>query len=85
MKSYVLSFSGSGETSEINAANDDAAIKEAINLLGEDTVVAEQWDADGYNDDDKPCKRILFWADEESAENDAGANAIAQLSTVGNA
>ena len=83
MKSYTLNWSGSGATSEIHAANDAAAIAEAESIIGGDVVVADQWDADGTNDDDEPCKRILFWADEESADNDDGANAIAELSTVG--
>lgn len=85
MKSYVLSLADSGATSEIYADSDDAAIDQASSILGGDPVVADQWDDDGQNDDDEPCKRILFWADEESAENDAGAKSIAQLSTVGRA
>lgn len=83
MKSYVLSWNGSGETSEIYAESDSQAIDQATEILGGSPVVADQWDADGYNGDDEPCKRILFWADEASAENDSGSNAIAQLSTVG--
>lgn len=83
MKSYVLSWAGSGATSEIMADSDTAAIEEACIILGEGVVEADQWDDDGRNDDGEPCKRILFWADEESAMNDDGGNAIAQLSTVG--
>lgn len=85
MKSYVLSMAGSGETVEIFADNDTEAIAQAERRLGGDVVVCDQWDADGRNGDDEPCKRLLIWADEESAENDDGANAIAQLSTVGDA
>lgn len=84
MKSYVLSWSD-GATSEIMAADDDAAIEQATTILGGDPVIADQWDADGWNDDDEPCKRLLIWSDEASAENDDGKNAIAQLSTVGRA
>jgi hypothetical protein len=85
MKSYVLSWAGSGATSEINAANDADAIREAVGIIGGDPVVSDDWDADGFNADDEPCKRLLFWANEADAENDAGANAVAQLSTVGSA
>lgn len=85
MKSYVLSWAGSGATSEIFAKNDDDAVSQASDILGGEVVVADQWDSDGFNGEDEPCKRILFWANEEDADNDPGANAIAQLSTVGQA
>ena len=85
MKSYVLSYSGSGATSEIYADSDSAAIKQAVALIGGEPVVCDQWDADGCNGDDEPCKRLLIWSDEGSSENDDGANAVAQLSTVGQA
>ena len=83
MKNYVLSWNGSGATSEINAQNDAAAIAEAAELIGGKPIVADQWDGDGLDDDDRPCKRILFWTTEDDAENDSGQNAIAQLSTTG--
>lgn len=86
MKSYVLNYAGSGATSEIYANNDTDAIIEAPLLLGEDTVEAAQWDADGCNDDGEPMKRILFWIDEQSAESDDnGTRSIAQLTVVGRA
>ena len=85
MKCYVLNWAGSGATSEINADDDDDAIRQARLILGGSPVVADQWDANGWNEDDQPCKRILFWADEADAENDAGVNAVAQLSTIGDA
>lgn len=85
MKSYVLSYNGTGAISEIYADNDAQAICQALDLLGDDAVEADQWDSDGQNDEGEPCKRILFWGDEESAENDPGINSIAQLSTVGRA
>lgn len=85
MKRYVLSYSGSGATSEIYANSDADAIRQAATLVGGEPVVCDQWDADGSNGDDEPCKRLLIWADEGSSENDDGANAIAQLLTVGRA
>lgn len=85
MKSYTLNHASTGATSEINAETDAEAIDKAAQLLGGEPVVADQWDADGVNGDDEPCKRILFWADEDSADNDDGGNAIAELSTTGNA
>lgn len=83
MKSYVLNWAGSGATSEIFADDDEAAIEAAKSRLGDDVVVAENWDSDGWNAADEPCKRLLFWATEEDADNDAGQNALAELSTVG--
>lgn len=83
MKSYVLNMAGSGATSEIYADNDDAAIEQVKTILGSEIVICDQWDADGHNDDDEQCKRLLIWASEEDADNDDGKNAIAELSTVG--
>lgn len=85
MKSYVWSEAGSGATTEFFAESDKAAIKQILSEQPEGTVVAYDWDADGQNDDGDPCKRILFWASEEDAKNDPGANAIGQLETVGQA
>ncbi len=82
MKSYVLNWSGTGAISEIFADTDEDAIAQAIDLTRA-PIVADQWDADGWNDDGEPCKRILLWDTEELAENDAGAKATASLSTIG--
>lgn len=95
MKSYTLNYAGSGVCKEFFAPNDKEAIELAIgfiisggNCIDDDgnrfePVAADQWDAAGYNDDDEPCKRILFWACEVDAENDNGAKSIAQVETVG--
>lgn len=85
MKSYTLNFAGTGATSEIFAKDDQDAISQATLVIGGDPVVCDQWDSDGINDDDQPCKRLLIWASEEDADNDDGANAVAELSTVGRA
>jgi hypothetical protein len=86
MNSYVIT-TPNGELSERHFDSDSEAERWAIDWIGnvlgyEDAVAADQWDADGTNDDDEPMERLLFWASEEDAENDAGANAIAQLSVV---
>lgn len=60
MKSYVWSEANSGATSEFFAESDTQAIKQVLSEKPEGTVVAHDWDADGQNDDGKPCKRILF-------------------------
>ena len=83
MKSYVLNFTGTGATSEIYANTDADAISQAVTIIGGDPVVCDQWDADGRNDDNEPCKRVLIWSSEEDADNDDGKNAVAELSTVG--
>ena len=82
MNCYILNHAGA--TSEIFAANDIEAISQAEMILG-DVVVADQWDSDGRNDDGEPCRRLLIWADDESAQHDDGSHAIASLSTVGRA
>ena len=88
MTTYTLTFCDSEGTFEISADSDADAVLAAERLLAdeyEDVVSADQWDADGTTNDDEPRKRILFWATEDDAENDAGANAIGELSTVGRA
>ena len=84
MRSYTLNIAGTGECSELFAENDTEAERIAEGMLGRDSLVfCDQWDADGVNDDDEPCKRLLIWANEEDAENDAGAKSIAQIETIG--
>jgi hypothetical protein len=82
MSNYALEFVGGGQVSEIVADNDTEAISVAAGILGDDVVVADQWDAAGSNDDDEPVERLLFWATEADAKNDHGANAIAQLTVM---
>jgi hypothetical protein len=48
-----------------------------------DVVYCDQWDANGFNDDNQQMERLLFWADDTAAENDAGANALGYLSRIG--
>lgn len=83
-KSYTLNIAGTGECTEFFADSDAEAEIIAGRMLNRDGLVfADQWDADGVNDDDEPCKRLLVWASEEDAENDSGAKSLAQIETIG--
>lgn len=82
MKSYVLNRVGGGQTSEIFAEDDIDAELQALALIGGDAVAAEQWDADGRNDDDQQMERLLLWSCEGDSINDDGARAVAQLTVV---
>ena len=89
MKSYVLEFAGSGEVCEGYFEKDSEAIAFAESVLearGHEPskIVRGEWDADGQNDDGEQSYRMLFWANEDDAENDAGAISVAQLCKVGN-
>ena len=86
MKSYVLNFANGG-TSEAYFDTDAAAQTWVIVTLENhgydaDEIVTGDWDANGYNDENQACERMLFWANEADAENDPGANAIASLEVV---
>ncbi len=76
--SIVISYAD-GSVSECE--NLDAA-KGRIESDHPDCIYAEQWDADGVNDDGKTMERLLVWATEEDAENDPGANAVAQFERI---
>jgi hypothetical protein len=82
MTYYVLNYAGSGAVSEIVADSDMEAARIALDLIGGDAVAADQWDADGQNDDEEPMERLLIWACEEDSRDDPGAKAIAQLTVV---
>jgi hypothetical protein len=84
---YSLSyFNGSSEV--IEAADDDDAQEAALAMITVDhpfAVAADQWDDDGWLDDE-PQKRLLIWASQADASNDDdGEKAIAQLETAGRA
>ena len=89
MARYVLNMAGSGECDEFVADNDTAARKIASGMLADrgfdaaKLVFCDSWDSDGENDEGQPCKRLLVWANESDADNDDGANAIAEISTIG--
>jgi hypothetical protein len=86
MTSYTLNMAGSGECDEFFAAQDGDAEREALRMLADrgypDAIPADHWDGDGKNDDGQPCERLLFWANADDAENDPGAESIAQLEVV---
>lgn len=84
MNSYTLEFA-SGQVYERRLANDDDAITWAQRYmaeLGHYRPVSCEWGADGLNDDDMPCYRMLFWSDDEASDNDSGVNSICQLCVV---
>ena len=87
MSSYVLQFSGSGEVCEGHFKQDSEAVAFAESVLEArgyepSELVRGDWDADGQNDDGEQCYRLLFWENEDDAEDDAGQLAIAQLCKV---
>ena len=49
--------------------------------MGNEAIIADDWDQMGPLGGSR--KRLLIWADEESASNDPGQNAIAQLIVEG--
>lgn len=86
MKSFVWEWAGSGEVSELDAATETEAIRQAEQLLEyrgyNRNAIRGDWDADGENDNGERMVRMLFWASEADADNDAGANAIGQLTAI---
>lgn len=91
MSIYKLQFNGDSEMGEIFECETDAgAIDMAEDYIETVMHPAETcclcwggaWDADGVNEDGFPCERLLVWASEEDAENDAGEKALAQLTVV---
>ena len=81
MTTYVLEHAN-GAKQTIEAEHDADAASEALEIIGDDAVAAEQWDADGTNDDGEPMERLLIWATEADAQDDPGANAVAELTVV---
>lgn len=89
MAKYFFELASSGEVSEWICDSDVDAVSQAVSRLerqGYDAgeiVEADDWTADGLNDDGEQCYRLLLWACEEDAANDNGAKSIAQVSRVG--
>jgi len=82
MSKYALEMADGSGISEIVADNDTDAEAAALARFGEEAVAADQWDADGTNDDGDPMERLLIWDSEEDSIDDPGANAVAQLTVV---
>jgi hypothetical protein len=88
VQSYTIEFSGSGEVLEKQLSDDTAAQAWAESVIADRGFDAEelfsgQWDADGQNDADPLCSRMLFWECESDAEIDSGIMALCQLCKVG--
>jgi carbamoylphosphate synthase large subunit len=81
MKNYTVALVGSGEVSEIHAANDREATQIALDKIG-GGVAAENWDIAGYNDDYEEVERLLLWESAEDAANDDGSKAVAHLTVI---
>lgn len=81
MANYALEYAD-GRVTEIVADNDTDAEFAALARIGDDAVAAEQWDADGCNDDERTCERLLLWSCEADSINDAGQKSIAKLTVV---
>jgi len=72
-----------GDVTEYQADNDADAVDTALRILDlEAPVVGDQWDADGWNDDDVACERLLIWDSEEAAANDPGARSVAAIGRI---
>ena len=86
MNSYVIEFAD-GSISEHFCQDDEQAVQQALEILRDlghdDAVAADQWDANGVNDDGEPMKRILIWENKNDAKNDNGAKSIAQVVAFG--
>ena len=74
---YVLNIASGGQTHEFAADNDYDAELQAITILADIGHIAPT-----VADDGQLCERLLFWADDDAAENDAGESAIAELRVV---
>ena len=77
-KSYTIEFSD-GSVSEGFFSNDADAISWVESIVGDG--VAGDWEANGQSDSGRH-ERMLFWASEEAAESDPGANAYCQLCVI---
>lgn len=89
MPKYYFELADSGTVSEWICENDTEATLMATDQLiaegydAEVIVEADDWSADGVNDDGEQCYRLLFWGCLDESNNDSGANSIAQISRVG--
>ena len=78
---YVLCYAD-GRVSQVVANSDTEAEAVALERFDHNAVAAEQWDADGTNDEGDPVERLLIWRSEAESVDDDGAKAIAQLTVV---
>ena len=78
VKKYYLNFAGSGVVEEILASCDEDAVllsqamlAQADGIEPEDVTEASQWIEYGFNDEDQPLERLLFWQSAEEADTTA--------------
>ena len=79
MKSYTLEMADGSGLSEGHFGNDTDAITWAVSVLEQRGNDASELVAGDWETRSPDSVRKLFWADDESAEDDTGANAIAHL------
>lgn len=79
MKSYTLEMADGSGLSEGHFSSDQDAVVWAVSVLEKQGNDAAELVAGDWETRNPDSLRKLFWADEESAEDDTGANAIAHL------
>lgn len=79
MKSYTLEMADGSGLSEGHFNTDKDAVAWAVSVLEQQGNDAAELVAGDWETRTPDSLRKLFWADEESAEDDTGANAIAHL------
>jgi len=71
-----------GNVTEYWADDDADAVDTALRILDLEAPVVGEWAADGWNDDDVACERLLIWDSEEAAANDPGARSVAAIGRI---
>lgn len=79
MKSYTLEMADGSGLSEGFFSNDQDAIAWAVSVLEQRGNDAGELVTGDWETRTPDSVRKLFWADEESADDDTGVNAIAHL------
>jgi len=79
MKSYTLEMADGSGLSEGHFDSDKDAVAWAVSVLEQRGNEAAELVAGDWETRNPDSVRKLFWADEQSAEDDTGANAIAHL------
>lgn len=78
MTTYTMTYADGRET-VIEADSDVDAEIMACEMVGEDAVAADQWDAAGTTESGRQIERLLIWETEEDSANDPGVRAAASL------
>ena len=69
---YEITHSNGTRATEHDTETEARA--EVERIYGSDVVYQDDWQSDGPD-----SERLLVWTDEESADNDPGANAVASI------